>query len=525
MAHSIFTVLGSGASSGVPWLACSLAPRGGATAPAPGCGCGDAEVVVGVPAFCCPVCADAADNPLGPNKRGNVSCVARIARPDGCDTLFNVVVDCGKTFRDTVARVWPRLSPPLRRIDALLLTHAHADAVFGLDCLREVAPDAPVHVYCHSPTMERLKTIYSYLMPKEQSGASPITYVAELVFHVITPWEPFELEGSGGIIVTPIPVEHSGRFGSPEYDDDDSCLAFEFGAVRAANAVAPTAVTLQPDVRGLPTLPPWEASDRVVWLSDVRALSAEARAYFAARATTLLCIDALGLREYPTHFGFGQALAAAVDLIGPGSATAARAVGDRPRVRLVGINHEVDHTAEQSALASWVHRARVRVRRADANRDPVTWASGVDDGAATEAEHSATSPLSLDVAIAHDGSTERLRLNAPYASVAVLAAEVAAVRAAARALAAADVRDYSAVQRDREKAARARRGGGAGAWDAAPPDAREFDSTEDARDAVPSMRWREDYLASRPNCFRRYAESASEAVRTGWTSGRRERNG
>lgn len=527
---SKFTILGSGASSGVPWLACTLAPRGGDAAGPPllsSCGCGDAaEVVSGVPSFCCPVCADA-DNPLSPNKRGNVSCVARIARPDGGPGLFNVVVDCGKTFRDTVVRVWPRLSPPLRRIDALLLTHAHADAIFGLDCLREVAPDAPVHVYCHAPTMAKLKAIYGYLMPTEQSGgAPPVTYVADLVFHVITPWEPFELEGSGGVLVTPIPVEHAGRFGSPEYNADDSCLAFEFGAVRAADTVAPAAVALRADARGLPTLPPWDASDRVVWLSDVRALSAEARAYFAARATTLLCVDALGLREYPTHFGFGQALAAAADLMGPGSATAARAGGgDAARVRLVGINHEVDHGSEQAVLETWARRARVRVRPADASRDPVTWACGVDDAAVTAAEESATSPLSLDVAIAHDGATDHLRLNAPYASAAALGAEVEAVRAAARALAASDATDYSAVQCDRENAARARRGGGAGAWDAAAPTAREFDATEDARDAPPSMRWREDYLASRPNCFRRYTESASEGVRKGWTSGRRDRNG
>jgi hypothetical protein len=43
-----------------------------------------------------------------------------------------VVVDCGKTFRDTVARVWPRLEPPLRRMDALLLSLAQEALANGV---------------------------------------------------------------------------------------------------------------------------------------------------------------------------------------------------------------------------------------------------------------------------------------------------------------------------------------------------------------------------------------------------------
>jgi hypothetical protein len=331
---SSFTILGSGASSGVPFLGCVLEdPRG-------------------IPS-CCAVCRDAHDSPLGPNRRGNVSCALRLRRPDGGGE-FNVVVDCGKTFRDTVARVWLRLEPPLRRMDALLLTHAHADAFIGLDCLREVSPSskAPLHVYCHEPTYLRVCLAFPYLVPRadaqraaaaaagvaasggcgavdaaagSSASTAATTFIASLVFHVISPWVPFELVGSGGLVVTAVPVEHMGNLGAPHFPFEDSCLAFEFGCVLQPPAPggeglgeccggAPTAAPAAPlvwdaaalprggggalplDGRGLPRLPAW-SGDRVLWVSDLRALSAEARAFFAARPVSLLCVDALGLRD------------------------------------------------------------------------------------------------------------------------------------------------------------------------------------------------------------------------------------
>ena len=321
-AVSTFTILGSGASSGVPFLGCVLEDPGS-----------------GLPG-CCAVCRDAHEHPLSsPNRRGNVSCALRFQRPDGGGE-FNVVVDCGKTFRDTVARVWPRLAPPLRRVDALLLSHPHADAFMGMDCLREVAPKAQIHVYLHEPTYAHVCAAFPYLVPHGASAAAT-TFIANLVFHVIHPWVPFVLEGSGGLVVTPVPVEHSDTLGAPHYPQEESCLAFEFGCVLRApplpppgGAGAPPPSPLPPstppqggagapppppspppqwdartlprggtpgaplalDGRGLPLLPPF-SGDRVLWVSDLRALSAEARAYFAARPVAVLCLDALGLRK------------------------------------------------------------------------------------------------------------------------------------------------------------------------------------------------------------------------------------
>mmetsp|Transcript_32715 Transcript_32715/g.82520 ORF Transcript_32715/g.82520 Transcript_32715/m.82520 type:complete len:89 (-) Transcript_32715:648-914(-) len=45
------------------------------------------------------------------------------------------MVDCGKTMRDAALR--HLAGHGVRAIDALLLTHAHADAILGLDDVRD----------------------------------------------------------------------------------------------------------------------------------------------------------------------------------------------------------------------------------------------------------------------------------------------------------------------------------------------------------------------------------------------------
>lgn len=538
-----FYVLGSGASSAVPWLACALAPRSPS----------DDPLGAKIPSTCCAVCADAIDFPLGPNKRGNVSMGLRMTRPDGTGGDFCVVVDCGKTFRDTVARVWPRLEPPLRRIDALLLTHPHADAFMGMDCLREVAPSDPVHVYCHAPTYERVRAAFPYLVtgpPKSGSltapvaGAAaapspsaccaetasndasaaaqraPVTYVANLIFHIVTPWEPFELEGSGGLLVTPIPVEHAGPFGSPQYPDSESCLAFEFGAIlqtpprtqpeSATNSPAAAASTITAlDSRGLPTLPAWPG-DRILWVSDIRALSAEVRVYLASRPVTLLLVDALGFREYPTHFSISQALAMAADVMGPQSATSAAAFTDSqtvsPRVRLVGINHEVDHATEQSRLRSWA--ASARIARPAAGGEPLAWA---------EDERSGDS-LGLDIELGFDGLSQAVVFKKYYPRLEDYAAEIAAMRGAASALASGDNTNYADLARRRAIATAAARELEATGVAELPRSQRA--SLEPPPSSIPrsstTVRLREDYNDSLPGEFQTYRGSPSSKVRGGW---------
>ena len=81
----------------------------------------------------CPVCMDALHNEKGPNRRNNVSILIRVAK-----TQQNILIDCGKTFRSAFLRSLAPLK--VSRIDSLLLTHDHADAIDGLDDLRDLQP-------------------------------------------------------------------------------------------------------------------------------------------------------------------------------------------------------------------------------------------------------------------------------------------------------------------------------------------------------------------------------------------------
>ena len=49
-----------------------------------------------------------------------------------------ILIDCGKTFREQAIEFFPKKG--LRKIDALILTHHHADAIDGLDDLRGEYP-------------------------------------------------------------------------------------------------------------------------------------------------------------------------------------------------------------------------------------------------------------------------------------------------------------------------------------------------------------------------------------------------
>ena len=88
----------------------------------------------------CPVCEDAM-NPLSKNRRNNVS-VALIFESEGTEKC--VLVDVGKTMRDSCLRILPKHG--IKEINAIFLTHGHADAVLGLDDVRDLQRSQPVTV-------------------------------------------------------------------------------------------------------------------------------------------------------------------------------------------------------------------------------------------------------------------------------------------------------------------------------------------------------------------------------------------
>ena len=82
----------------------------------------------------CEVCKLAHRDPLSKERRNNVS-IALAFRPTADQEPVCMVVDAGKTFREATMRFFP--AHGLTGIHLLFLTHGHADAIFGLDDLRE----------------------------------------------------------------------------------------------------------------------------------------------------------------------------------------------------------------------------------------------------------------------------------------------------------------------------------------------------------------------------------------------------
>ncbi|GAA6058379.1 hypothetical protein JCM3770_006101, partial [Rhodotorula araucariae] len=103
-------LFGTGGSAAVPDIACT-------TDPAHGCKC----------------CLDTVDKPASRNIRGNTGAVIRVPAAVNGGEEKTILIDCGKTFREMALRWFPKKG--LRRIDACILTHHHADAIDGLDDL------------------------------------------------------------------------------------------------------------------------------------------------------------------------------------------------------------------------------------------------------------------------------------------------------------------------------------------------------------------------------------------------------
>lgn len=82
----------------------------------------------------CKVCEDATNFPSGKNKRNNVSIA--VTYLDSEQKKRCLLVDVGKTMRDGCLKLLPKHD--IHEVNGIILTHGHADAIFGLDDARDL---------------------------------------------------------------------------------------------------------------------------------------------------------------------------------------------------------------------------------------------------------------------------------------------------------------------------------------------------------------------------------------------------
>jgi phosphoribosyl 1,2-cyclic phosphodiesterase len=119
------------------------------------------------------------------NRRFNTSGIYRYTHSDG--RVRNVLVDCGKTFYPSSLHWFPRFD--ISSIDAVILTHGHADAMMGLDDLRQWtwtgAGNQPktIPIYLNQETMDVVSSVFPYIVDSSKAtGGGQVSSVEFYVF-------------------------------------------------------------------------------------------------------------------------------------------------------------------------------------------------------------------------------------------------------------------------------------------------------------------------------------------------------
>lgn len=235
---------------------------------------------MGVPVIGCRCAVCTSSNPR--NKRLRTSALLEV---DG----LNLLIDAGPDLRQQA------LAAGIARIDAVLLTHAHADHVAGLDDLRPLnfAQRGAIPLYGVARTITFIRERFAYAFTNSSEGSTRPSL------------ELIEIDGRtafqiGGTLITPFDVQHGGW----------TITGFRVGGLG--------------------------------YVTDASAIPAASLAHL--RDLDVLVLNALRFAPHPTHFSLGEALEMIDDL--------------RPRrALLVHMTHDMEHEQVNATLPDNVRLA------------------------------------------------------------------------------------------------------------------------------------------------------------------------
>ena len=195
-------------------------------------------------------------DPANPKNRRTRS-AALVERIAANGSKTTVVIDTGPDFREQM------LMAAVRRIDAVVYTHPHADHIHGIDDLRGYVLEQRqlIDIHADQPTMQRLREAFGYCFATPQGSSYPPIVKAHIIDHA----RPVVIEGEGGALtLEPLPQIHG----------DIISLGFRIGGLAYC-----------PDISNFPN-------------ATVERL----------RGLDVLVIDALQYNTHPSHLSLGQAL-------------------------------------------------------------------------------------------------------------------------------------------------------------------------------------------------------------------------
>ena len=236
-----------------------------------------------------------------PRDRRNRTCVSVAVRGQAGADPAVLVIDTPPEFR------LGAIATGLARVDAVLVTHAHADHILGMDDLRRYnnLSGGPIDVYGDASAMAIVRTVFRYAEAPYDNPDRPSLRFHELTGAGLLP-EAHRLKACAttvmiaGVPVTPVPLLHGRR----------EVLGFRIG--------------------------------RFAYCTDCSSIPPASEPLLAG--LELLVLGALRYTPHPAHFNVEQAVAA-IDRLAP------------RRALLTHMAHEIAHAELAARLPAHIQPA------------------------------------------------------------------------------------------------------------------------------------------------------------------------